>query len=138
MPDDRFEIRPVATVESPLTDLAAAPKQADEGAPEAWLVFEPGMLDALDGLRVGDRVVVLTWLHRADRDVRRVHPRGDEARPIQGVFSTRSPARPNPIGLHEVRVLAIDGGRVRVSAIEAVHGTPVVDVKPVLREVGER
>ena len=138
MPDDRFEIRPVATVESPLTELAAAPKQADEGAPGAWLVFAPEMLAALDGLRVRDRIVVLTWLHRADRDVRRVHPRGDEARPIQGVFSTRSPARPNPIGLHEVRVLAIDGGRVRVSAIEAVDGTPVVDVKPVLRDVGER
>jgi tRNA-Thr(GGU) m(6)t(6)A37 methyltransferase TsaA len=138
MPEDRFELRPVATIESPLADLAAAPKQADEGAPEAWLVFDPDMRDALDGLQVGDAVVVLTWLHRADRDVRRVHPRGDAARPIQGVFSTRSPARPNPIGLHEVRVLAIDGARVRVSAIEAVHGTPVVDVKPVLRAVGER
>ena len=138
MPDDRFELRPVATVESPLTDLAAAPKQADEGAPEAWLVFERDMLDALEGLRVGDRIMVLTWLHRADRDVRRVHPRGDDARPIQGVFSTRSPARPNPIGLHEVQVLAIDGARVRVSAIEAVAGTPVVDVKPVLRQIGQR
>jgi tRNA-Thr(GGU) m(6)t(6)A37 methyltransferase TsaA len=138
MPDDCFELRSVATVESPLIDLAAAPKQADEGAPEAWLVFEPDMLDALDGLRAGDSVVVLTWLHRADREVRRVHPRGDEARPMQGVFSTRSPARPNPIGLHEVRVLAIDGARVRVSSMEAVHGTPVVDVKPVLRAVGER
>jgi tRNA-Thr(GGU) m(6)t(6)A37 methyltransferase TsaA len=138
MSDDRFELRPVATIDSPLTDLAAAPKQADEGAPEAWLVFAPDMLDALEGLRVGDWVVVLTWLHRADRDVRRVHPRGDEARAIQGVFSTRSPARPNPIGLHEVQVLAIDGARVQVSAIEAVHGTPVVDVKPVLRDVGER
>ncbi len=138
MSDDRFELRPVAMIDSPLTDLAAAPKQADEGAPEAWLVFAPDMLDALEGLRVGDRVVVLTWLHRADRDVRRVHPRGDEARAIQGVFSTRSPARPNPIGLHEVQVLAIDGARVQVSAIEAVHGTPVVDVKPVLRDVGER
>jgi len=138
MPADHFDLRPVATVESALTDLAAAPKQADEGGPEAWLVFAPDMLDALDGLRVGDEVIVLTWLHHADRDVRRVHPRGDEARPIQGVFSTRSPARPNPIGLHDVRILAIDGARVRVSAIEAVHGTPVVDVKPVLREVGRR
>lgn len=138
MPGDRFELRPVATVQSPLTDLASAPKQADEDAPEAWLVFEADMRDALDGLRVGDDVVVLTWLHHADRDVLQVHPRGDETRPIQGVFSTRSPARPNPVGLHEVRVLGIDGARVRVSAIEAVHGTPVVDVKPVLRPVGER
>ncbi len=128
-----FELRPIATVQSPLTDLAAAPKQADEGAPEAWLVFAPDMRAALDGLRVGDDVVVLTWLHRADRDVLRVHPRGDPARPIEGVFSTRSPARPNPIGLHDVQVRAIDGLRVRVSALEAVDGTPVLDVKPVLR-----
>jgi tRNA-Thr(GGU) m(6)t(6)A37 methyltransferase TsaA len=133
MHDDDFEVRPVGTVRSPLTDLAAAPKQAHEGAPEAWLVFEPAVVDALDALRVGDEVIVLTWLHRADRDVLRVHPRGDVANPIQGVFSTRSPARPNPIGLHEVQVLAIEGARVRVSALEAVDGTPVLDVKPVLR-----
>ena len=133
MHDDDFELRPVARVRSPLTDLASAPKQAHEGAPEAWLVFEPAVVDALDALRVGDEVIVLTWLHRADRDVLRVHPRDDVANPIQGVFSTRSPARPNPIGLHEVRVLAIDGLRVRVSALEAVDGTPVLDVKPVLR-----
>ena len=138
MPDDRFEVRPIAIVESPLTDLATAPKQADEGAPEAWLVFAPEVVDALDGLRVGDDVIVLTWLHRSDRDVLRVHPRGDVANPVQGVFSTRSPARPNPIGLHEVQILAIDGGRVRVSALEAVDGTPVLDVKPVLRSVGAR
>ena len=96
------------------------------------------MLDALDGLRVGDTVIVLTWLHRSDREVLRVHPRDDVANPMQGVFSTRSPARPNPIGLHEVRILAIDGARVRVSALEAIDGTPVVDVKPVLREMAAR
>ncbi|HEV2060483.1 MAG TPA: tRNA (N6-threonylcarbamoyladenosine(37)-N6)-methyltransferase TrmO [Solirubrobacteraceae bacterium] len=129
----RFAIRPIATVESPLTDLASAPKQAHEGAPEAWLVFESEMLDALDGLRVGDEVIVLTWLDRAERDVLRVHPRGDVANPVQGVFSTRSPARPNPIGLHETRILAIDGARVRLDALEAIDGTPVVDVKPVLQ-----
>lgn len=128
-----LELRPVAWVESPLTDPATAPKQAHEGAPEAWLRFDPAIVDALDGLRVGDAVIVLTWLDRADRDVLRVHPRGDPANPIQGVFNTRSPARPNPIGLHEVRILAIDGPHVRVSALEAVDGTPVVDVKPVLR-----
>ena len=133
MNDDDFHVRPVATVLSPLTDLASAPKQGHEGAPEAWLRFEPDVLDALDGLRVGDEIVVLTWLHRADRDVLRVHPRDDLTNPIQGVFSTRSPARPNPIGLHEVRVLEIDGARVRVSELEAVDGTPVLDVKPVLR-----
>lgn len=133
MAGPRFALRPIAIVESPLSDLASAPKQAHEGAPEAWLVFEPDVLDALDGLRVGDAVIVVTWLDRAERDVLRVHPRGDVANPVQGVFSTRSPARPNPIGLHEVRIVAIDGARVRVDALEAVDGTPVVDVKPVLR-----
>ena len=133
MSDDRFHVRPIATVESPLTDLATAPKQADEGAPAAWLVFEPGVRDALDGLRVGDAVIVLTWLHRSDRDVLRTHPRDDVTNPMRGVFSTRSPARPNPIGLHEARILAIDGDRLQVSALEAVDGTPVLDLKPVLR-----
>jgi len=135
MTDARFELRPIAIIESPLTDLAAAPKQAHEGAPEAWLVFEPDVLEAMDGLRAGDEIVVLTWLDRADRDILRVHPRSDVTQPIRGVFSTRSPARPNPIGLHEVQILAIDGARMRVSAIEAVDGTPVVDVKPVLHPV---
>ena len=131
-----MQLRPIAIVESPLTDPATAPKQAHEGAPEAWLRFDPTVLDALDGLKPGDAIVVLTWLDRADRDVLRVHPRGDPANPIQGVFNTRSPARPNPIGLHEVRILEIDGGRMRVSALEAVDGTPVIDVKPVLRPTG--
>ena len=134
MSDARFELRPVATVRSPLTDLADAPKQAHEGAPEAWLVFDPAVLDGLDGLRVGDEVIVLTWLHHAARDVLRVHPRGDVANPMRGVFDTRSPARPNPIGLHEVRIVAIDGPRVRVSALEALDGTPVLDVKPPLND----
>jgi tRNA-Thr(GGU) m(6)t(6)A37 methyltransferase TsaA len=133
MSDDGFEIRPIATVESPLTDLATAPKQEKEGAPQAWLVFVADVLDALDGLRVGDEVIVLTWLHRSDRSVLRTHPRDDVAHPMQGVFNTRSPARPNPIGLHEVTILSIEGNRVRVSALEAVDGTPVVDLKPVLR-----
>jgi tRNA-Thr(GGU) m(6)t(6)A37 methyltransferase TsaA len=132
--DERFELRPVATVQSSLTDLASAPKQAHEGAPQAWLVFDPSVAGGLDGLRAGDRVVVLTWLHRAGRDVLEVHPRGDVANPLQGVFSTRSPARPNPIGLHEAKILEIDGPRVLVDALEALDGTPVVDVKPVLRQ----
>jgi tRNA-Thr(GGU) m(6)t(6)A37 methyltransferase TsaA len=132
MSDDGLELRPVATVRSSLTDLASAPKQAHEGAPEAWLEFDPAVLEALDGLRPGDEIIVLTWLDRADRGVLRVHPRGDPANPIRGVFATRSPARPNPIGLHPVRILAIDGTRVRVSALEALDGTPVLDVKPVL------
>src|SRR4051794_23144580 len=123
----------IATVQSPLTNLASAPKQGREGAPPAWLAFDPAVADGLDGIRAGDELELLTWLDRAARDVLRVHPRGDPANPIQGVFNTRSPARPNPIGLHEVTILEIDGARVRVSALEAVDGTPVLDVKPVLR-----
>ena len=125
-------ITAVGTVQSTLTDPAAAPNQGDEGAPDAWLVFEPAVRDALDGIGAGDDILVLTWLDRARRDVLRVHPRGDLSRPEQGVFATRSPDRPNPIGLHRVRVLAVDGLRVRVSDLEAVDGTPIVDVKPVL------
>jgi tRNA-Thr(GGU) m(6)t(6)A37 methyltransferase TsaA len=127
-----FELNPIGTVESPLKDSAEAPKQGDEGSPEAWLVFEPGVLQALDGIRAGDKVIVLTWLDRARRDVLRVHPRDDVTNPMQGVFNTRSADRPNPIGLHEVEVAAIDGPRVRVRNLEAVDGTPIVDVKPVL------
>jgi tRNA-Thr(GGU) m(6)t(6)A37 methyltransferase TsaA len=129
----RFELIPIATVESPLTDRAAAPKQGHEGAPDAWLVFEPGVLEGLDGIRPGDQVIVLTWLDRASRDVLRVHPRDNLANPMQGVFSTRSADRPNPIGLHQVEIVSIDGPRVRVRNLEAIDGTPVVDVKPVLR-----
>ncbi|MEY2515316.1 MAG: hypothetical protein QOJ89_2674 [bacterium] len=130
-----MKLRPIGTVRSPLADLDAAPKQAHEGAPEAWLEFDPGLLDALDGLQIGDEVIVLTWLDRADREILRVHPRSDPGTPMRGVFSTRSPARPNPIGLHELRILEIDGPRVRVSALEAIDGTPVIDVKPKLKPV---
>ena len=122
----------VGRVESALTDPASAPKQGHEGAPEATLVFTPAVLDALEGIRPGDRVIVLTWLDRADRDVLRVHPRDDVTNPMRGVFGTRSADRPNPIGLHEVEVLSIDGERVRVTDMEAVDGTPIVDLKPVL------
>jgi len=115
-----------------LTEPAAAPKQGFEGAPDAWLVLDEGVLDGLDGLRSGAHVIVLTWLDRARRDILRVHPRDDVANPERGVFTTRSADRPNPIGLHEVEVLAIEGERVRVSDLEAVDGTPVLDIKPVL------
>jgi tRNA-Thr(GGU) m(6)t(6)A37 methyltransferase TsaA len=125
-------LRPIGRVESPLTDPASAPKQGVEGSPEAWLVFEPAVLDGLDGIRPGDRVIVLTWLDRARRDVLRVHPRDDPANPERGVFSTRSADRPNPIGIHPVRVEEIDGGRIRVRDLEALDGTPILDVKPVL------
>jgi tRNA-Thr(GGU) m(6)t(6)A37 methyltransferase TsaA len=128
----RIELTPIATVESSLTDPAFAPKQGDEGAPEAWLNFEEGVVAALDGLSVGDRVILLSWLDRADRSTLRVHPRDDPSNPLRGVFDTRSEDRPNPIGLHEVEILDIDGPRMRVEPLEAVDGTPIVDVKPVL------
>jgi tRNA-Thr(GGU) m(6)t(6)A37 methyltransferase TsaA len=136
--DDVIELKPVGWVESTLTDVAAAPRQGDEGAPEATIRFDPEMADAMRDLHAGDEMVVLTWLHLADRGVRAVHPRGDSSRPLTGVFSTRSPDRPNPIGLHGVTVLAIDGLGVRVSGLEAVDGTPVLDVKPVLAGVKDR
>jgi tRNA-Thr(GGU) m(6)t(6)A37 methyltransferase TsaA len=132
------ELIRVATVESPLTDREAAPRQGDEGAPDATLAFEAGFAPALEGVAEGDELLLLTWLDRASRDVLRVHPRGDASRPEQGVFATRSPDRPNPIGLHRVTVRAIEGTRMLVSGLEALDGTPVVDVKPVLGDVGER
>ena len=139
MSGESFEVRPIGVVESPLRDLDQAPKQGDEGAPDAWLVFEPPVRAGLEGLEPGDEVVLLTWLDRASRDVLRVHPRGDASRAEQGVFTTRSPDRPNPIGLHRVVVLTVDGPRVRVSGLEAIDGTPIVDLKPVLhRDVRER
>ena len=135
----QIEIRPIGRVESALTELASAPRQGDEGAPDATLVLEPEVLEGLDGIREGDEVIVLTWLDRASRDVLRVHPRGDASRPLQGVFATRSPDRPNPIGLHRVRILSIDGARARVRNLEAVDGTPILDLKPVLHhDVAER
>src|SRR4026209_2480386 len=129
-----FTVKLVGRVESSLKDLESAPRQGDEGAPTAWLVFEPDLVDALSTLRPGDAVLVFTWLHRARRDVLRVHPRGNASRPQEGVFSTRSPHRPNPIGLHRVEVMAVEGRRVHVSGLEAIDGTPIVDVKPVLSE----
>jgi tRNA-Thr(GGU) m(6)t(6)A37 methyltransferase TsaA len=133
-----MELVAIGTVRSPLTDRASAPKQGDEGAPEAELVFEAAVMPGLDGLAAGDEVLVLTWLDRARRDVLRVRPRDDPANPERGVFATRSPDRPNPVGLHRVTILAVDGGSLRVRDLEAIDGTPVLDVKPVLRSVEER
>jgi len=129
-----FEVKAIGRVESSLKDLAEAPRQADEGAPEASLVFDPSVLHGLGGLRAGDEVFLLTWLDRAQRDVLTVHPRGDTSRPKEGVFNTRSPHRPNPIGLHRVEITAIDGLRLHVRHLEAVNGTPIIDVKPLLNE----
>ena len=134
-----FEIKPIGRVSSSLRTLDAAPRQADEGAPEAWLVFEPEALAGLRNIRAGDDLILITWLDRARRDVLTVHPRGDTSRPPEGVFSTRSPHRPNPLGLHEVHVTAVEGGRLRVRSLEAIDGTPIVDVKPVLSpDIGRR
>jgi tRNA-Thr(GGU) m(6)t(6)A37 methyltransferase TsaA len=129
-----FDLKVIGRVTSTLTQLDAAPRQADEGAPEAVLVFVPEVLDGLRNLQPGQEVLLLTWLDRARRDVLSVYPRGDTARQEEGVFSTRSPHRPNPVGLHRVEITAIDGLHVRVRALEAIHGTPILDVKPLLDE----
>jgi tRNA-Thr(GGU) m(6)t(6)A37 methyltransferase TsaA len=133
-----YQLRPVAWVESPLTDRDAAPKQGDEGAPLARIVFRPEMCEAAADLGIGDEVLVLTWLHQGRRDVLSVHPRGDPNRSRQGVFSTRSPDRPNPIGLHVVTIVSIEDNSVTVRNLEAIDGTPVIDVKPILGTVRER
>lgn len=127
-----FVVQPVGFVESSLTMQAEAPKQGFEGGPAATLVFEPSVADALADLRVGDQVIVLTWLHQGDRSILQVHPRDDPDNPLTGVFSTRSQDRPNPIGLHPVEIVAIDALRVQVTDLEALDGTPILDVKPVL------
>lgn len=131
-------LRVIGYVESTLTDPEAAPRQPDEGAPAAWLVIDPAFVGGLDGLATGTDVVVLTWLDRADRDVLAVHPRGDVSRRPQGVFATRAPDRPNPIGLHDCVVTAVEGNRVGVAHLEAIDGTPIVDLKPALGPIASR
>jgi tRNA-Thr(GGU) m(6)t(6)A37 methyltransferase TsaA len=126
------ELVAIGTVESDLSDRSSAPKQGIEGAPDAWLVINEDVAPGLDGLGVGDEIFVFTWLHQSDRDVLRVHPRDDPSNPERGVFSTRSADRPNPIGLHRVRIVAIAGNRLHVDNLEAVDGTPIVDIKPVI------
>ena len=135
---DEYVLRPIGVVESPLRDPSEAPRQGDEGAPDAWLVFEAAVREGLRDLRPGAEVLLLTWLDRADRDVLTVHPRGDVARPESGVFSTRSPHRPNPVGLHRVQIVAVDGLRMRVRDLEALDGTPIIDIKPVLEPISDR
>ena len=138
MSDPRYGLEPIGWVESPLVDRSRAPRQGNEGSPEAWLVFDGRVSEGLRDLRAGDEVIVLTWLDRARRDVLVVRPRGNPANALQGVFNTRSPDRPNPIGLHRVTILAIDGLRMRVRDLEAIDRTPIVDVKPVLDRRIER
>ena len=133
-----IQLHPIGRVRSTLLTLDAAPRQGDEGAPDAELVIDEQVAAGLEGITPGDPLLLLTWLDRADRDVLAVRPRGDPDRPEQGVFTTRSPDRPNPIGVHRVVVLAIDGRVLRVRDLEAIDGTPIVDIKPVLGPIGER
>jgi tRNA-Thr(GGU) m(6)t(6)A37 methyltransferase TsaA len=125
-------LRPVGVIRSIITVRRDAPKQGSEGAPDAWLEVHAWAADGLLGLEPGDQIIVITWLHQARRNTFRVHPRGDPNNPLMGVFATRSPDRPNPLGIHPVYVREIEGTRLRVGPIEAIDGTPVVDVKPVL------
>jgi len=133
-----FQVVPIGWVESPLKDRAQAPRQGDEGAPDAWLVFQPEVAEGLRDLAPGAEIIVLTWLDRAARNVLVTRPRDDPARPPTGVFSTRSPDRPNPVGLHRVQVIATEGLRILVGPLEALDQTPVIDVKPVLGDAAER
>jgi tRNA-Thr(GGU) m(6)t(6)A37 methyltransferase TsaA len=138
MTENRYTIEPVGVVRSTLVSRKGAPRQGYEGAPEAWLEINPSVADAMVGLAAGDEVLLLTWFHQSDRDTLQVHPRNDLSNPLTGVFATRSPDRPNPIGLHRVTILEISGLRLRVGPLEAIDGTPIVDIKPVLAQVGER
>jgi tRNA-Thr(GGU) m(6)t(6)A37 methyltransferase TsaA len=124
--------QPIGLVCSSLRTRAEAPKQGYEGAPDAWLEFDPAVRDGLDGIKPGDDLIVITWLDRGRRDVLRVHPRDNPLNPIAGVFSTRSPDRPNPVGLHRVTVREVDGLRIKVGPLEALDGTPIIDLKPIL------
>jgi tRNA-Thr(GGU) m(6)t(6)A37 methyltransferase TsaA len=133
-PDGKHpKLLPIGLIRSSIKQRSEAPKQGSEGAPDAWLEVNPLVAQGLDGLAVGDRIIVVTWLHRARRDVLKVHPRSDRSRPLTGVFATRSPDRPNPLGLHPVTVSEVGENRLRIGPIEAIDGTPVVDIKPVLR-----
>jgi tRNA-Thr(GGU) m(6)t(6)A37 methyltransferase TsaA len=136
--DQQFAVTPIGRIESALIDPSLAPKQGDEGAPDAWLIMDAQFNEGLRDLHTGDHVIVLTWFHRARRDLLIVHPRDNPAAPTRGVFTTRSADRPNPIGLHRTEVLDIQGSRIRVRSLEAIDGTPIVDLKPVLDRTLER
>jgi tRNA-Thr(GGU) m(6)t(6)A37 methyltransferase TsaA len=138
MSPDGYRIQPIGYVRSSLQSCAEAPRQGDEGAPDAWLVLDEAARAGLEGIATGQDLMILTWLHQARRDVLQVHPRGDSTRPLSGVFATRSPDRPNPIGLHRVRVRALAPDRIQVGPLEAIDGTPIIDIKPVLPGVDDR
>ena len=137
MMEINYRLQPVGFVRSSLRQREAAPNQGSEGAPDAWLDVDPTFAEALEGLSDGDDLIVITWLHQADRAILKVHPRGNHHLPLTGVFATRSPDRPNPLGLHRVTLRAIAGNRLQVGPLEAIDGTPVVDIKPVLPESGD-
>jgi len=132
MADNDFTLRPIGFVRSELRDRRDAPRQGSDGAPNAWIEIDPSLSPALQGIAKNDQIIVITYLHESHRDVLKVHPRGDKNNPLRGVFATRSPDRPNPLGLHRVKVLEIDGCQLLVGPLEAIDGTPIVDIKPVL------
>ena len=132
-----YLIEPIGVIRSELAIREAAPFQGSEGSPDAWLEVHSAFADGLEGVRVGDDIILITWFHKGHRNILKLHPRRDANRPLTGVFSTRSPDRPNPLGLHRVTVREISGNRLRVGPIEAIDGTPVVDIKPVLPQSGD-
>jgi tRNA-Thr(GGU) m(6)t(6)A37 methyltransferase TsaA len=134
MPENQYTLFPIGVVHSPLQELSDAPRQGNEGAPDAWIELKEVVTEGLDRIAAGDEIILITWLHRADRSILKVHPRDDMNLPLTGVFATRSSDRPNPLGLHRVTVLEIAGNRLKVGPIEAIDGTPVVDIKPVLSQ----
>ena len=138
MIENSYTVEPIGIIRSGLTRLEAAPLQGDEGAPEAWLELTDRVAQGLLGIKAGDELIVLTWFHHARRDLLQVHPRGRIEAPLRGVFATRSPHRPNPLGLHRVSVLEVAGNRLRVAPMEAIDGTPIVDIKPVLLRGDDR
>jgi len=127
-----YTLHPIGFVESSIVNREEAPSQGHEGAPDVWITFNKNISEGLADIRVSEEIIILTWFHQAKRDVLKLHPRWDKKNPLTGVFSTRSPDRPNPIGLHQVRVLQIKDNSIKVAALEAIDGTPVLDIKPVL------
>jgi tRNA-Thr(GGU) m(6)t(6)A37 methyltransferase TsaA len=138
MIEDQFTLKPIGVIRSNLTDLADAPRQGDEGGYEARLELASEFAAGLHGMQVGDELILLTWLHLADRDELQTRPRNNPDASLTGVFATRSPSRPNPIGLHQVTVVAIEGSTIRVAPLEAIDGTPLIDIKPVLLNIQQR
>ncbi len=130
--ENNFTLLPIGMIESSIINRDDAPSQGNEGAPDAWIVVNKDVAEGLDGIKIGHQIIILTWFHQSKRDVLKLHPRWDKNNPLTGVFATRSPDRPNPIGLHEVTVLEIAGNKIKVASMEAINGTPVIDIKPVI------